>query len=186
MLQWLIPEFHQCRGVRHLNLMRRGQVTLQGFSLVEVFVAILVTVIFLTVSLQLFVTAAYLRVKALQFSEAYNWVQEDFEIVRSKATAFEQDALPYSSYCGAAAANNLAATFIADSSAGLGGTSVTVGTKNLNGKAFELIRTANYASTTYPEQLVALKYSLVPTTGGASILDIDAELVIYAAFRCPS
>lgn len=155
----------------------------QGFTLVEAFVGLLITMISLTIALQMFLTTAYMRARAKQFDDAYAWIQEDFETVRAQAAEFEQGALPYSSHCGTP--NNLAATFITDDTVGLGGTSATLGTKTLNGKDYELTRTAT-PSDIAPERLVALQYELISIENGNPVFEIDAEVVMYAAFRCPS
>lgn len=157
-----------------------------GFTIIEIFVAILITMISLSVALQMFITAAYLRGESGQLGSIQNWIQEDFESVKAKAESFEQDVLPYSSYCGAVLSSNLAATFITDSTAGLGGASVGLGTKNFSGKSLTLTRTADYASSADPTSLVSLNYSLAPASGGTAELEVDAEVAIYAAFKCPN
>ena len=164
----------------------RSQNSALGFTIVEAFVGILITMISLTIALQMFITTAYMRARINQFSGANNWIQEDFETVRTKATTFEQEAVPYSSYCSAAPANNLAAMFITDNTVGLGGASATVGTKTLNGKEYELTRTAAPSSMA-PNRLVTLEYDLFSMENGNPSLEfeIDAEVVIYAAFKCP-
>jgi prepilin-type N-terminal cleavage/methylation domain-containing protein len=58
----------------------------QGFTLVEVLVAILITTIFISVAMQAIVIAAVFKVRARQYSEATNWIQEDLESVRQRAS----------------------------------------------------------------------------------------------------
>ncbi|HEY9781686.1 MAG TPA: prepilin-type N-terminal cleavage/methylation domain-containing protein [Leptolyngbyaceae cyanobacterium] len=58
----------------------------QGFTLVEVLVAILITTIFISVAMQAIVIAAVFKVRARQYSEATNWIQEDLESVRQRTS----------------------------------------------------------------------------------------------------
>ncbi|MGB8701401.1 MAG: prepilin-type N-terminal cleavage/methylation domain-containing protein [Thermosynechococcaceae cyanobacterium] len=157
-----------------------------GFSLVEVLVALMVTMIFVSVTMQIFVSAAFFRARADQFNQAYNWIQEDFETVLYKASQYEAAALPYSTKCSATnPANGLAAGFLTDTTAGLGGASSTVGTRSFGGKSFTLTRTGNYASSANPYKLLGLTYTVTPTDGGPAVADIRTEAVIYAGFKCP-
>lgn len=57
----------------------------QGFTLVEVLVAILITTIFVSVAMQSMVIAAVFKARAQQIAEATTWVQEDVENVRFQA-----------------------------------------------------------------------------------------------------
>lgn len=51
----------------------------QGFSLVEVLVAILITTFFVSVAMQAIVVAAIFKVKAQEYAEATTWIKEDLE-----------------------------------------------------------------------------------------------------------
>ena len=155
----------------------------QGFTVVEIFVAIMVIMISLTVALQMFISAAYLRARSQEYGDVYQWVQEDFETVRSQAVSYESAALPYSTACGLAPASNLAANFI---STVLGGSSVSLGTRSLAGQDVTLNRTATYATSAAPDRLVELQYSLVPVGEIQPSFEMMAEVVVYAAFRCPN
>jgi prepilin-type N-terminal cleavage/methylation domain-containing protein len=57
----------------------------QGFTLVEVLVAILIITVFIATAMQAITIAAVFRVRAKQYSEATNWIQEDLENVRQQA-----------------------------------------------------------------------------------------------------
>lgn len=57
----------------------------KGFSTVEVLVGILLTLIFLGVSMQAMVMATAIKIKAQQDSEATNWIQKDVEYIRGEA-----------------------------------------------------------------------------------------------------
>lgn len=57
----------------------------QGFTLVEVLVAILIASLFVTVAMEAMVLAAVFKARARQYTEATNWIQEDLENVKSQA-----------------------------------------------------------------------------------------------------
>lgn len=64
---------------------------LQGFTLAEVMVGILVIATFMGVAMQIFVTGTSLRVKAQSKSEAMTWIQEDVEFIRHQASQLGSD-----------------------------------------------------------------------------------------------
>ncbi len=57
----------------------------QGFTLIEVLIAILITTLFITIAMQAVVIAAVFKARAKQFAEATNWIQQDLESVRQQA-----------------------------------------------------------------------------------------------------
>ena len=158
----------------------------KGFTLVEVLVTLIVAMIFVSVTLQMFVSAAFFRAKGEQYDQAYNWIQEDYEMVFTEATQYQANVLPASSMCAATTPNNgLAAGFVNDPTVGLGGTTITLGPRTFGGQSFMLTRTANYATSDDPYKLVALTYTVTPTNGGVAIANSDSEVMIYAGLKCP-
>jgi prepilin-type N-terminal cleavage/methylation domain-containing protein len=163
----------------------RNQAT--GFALIEVLVAIMVSSIFVAITMQAIVAAAFFRSRAEQFDEGVNWIQEDLESVMKRAGQYETDIFPraYSSKCDAADnANGLPAGFINDA-AGLGGAEVTVGTKSFGGKSFLLKRSANYEASSDPKLLLKISYEVVPEEGGKAIATTSTEVMPYAVLKCP-
>jgi prepilin-type N-terminal cleavage/methylation domain-containing protein len=57
----------------------------QGFTLIEVLIAILITTLFITIAMQAMVIAAVFKARAKQFAEATTWIQQDLEGVRQQA-----------------------------------------------------------------------------------------------------
>jgi type II secretory pathway pseudopilin PulG len=157
-----------------------------GFALIEVLVALMVTMIFVSVTMQMFVSAAFFRARADQYNQAMNWIQEDFETAFSKAGQYEADATPYSSKCAAQTpADGFAAGFLADVANGLGGTTVTLGPRSFGGKSFVLRRTGNYANTVDPYKLLSLDYRVTVEGGTEDVAQVKTEIALYAAFKCP-
>lgn len=58
---------------------KRLKLAKQGFTLVEVLVAIVIATIFIGVAMQMTVFAALFKVKAQEYAEATTWIQEDLE-----------------------------------------------------------------------------------------------------------
>lgn len=69
-----------------LKFKTRSQEQEQGFTLVEVLVAILITTVFVATAMQAVVIAAIFKARAKQFTEATNWIQQDLERVRQQAS----------------------------------------------------------------------------------------------------
>jgi prepilin-type N-terminal cleavage/methylation domain-containing protein len=158
----------------------------RGFTLVEVMVALMVAAIFVTVTMQALVSAAFFRARAEQFDEAVNWIQEDLEAVINRAGQYEMSATPYSTRCVTSptpAVNGVAAGFLNDTT-GLGGTSATLGPRSVGGKSFTLLRTATTA-TADPYRLLQLTYTVTPEQGGPAVATITTEVIPYAVLKCP-
>jgi hypothetical protein len=174
-------------NLRQIHPLVLLQSSSDGFSLVEALVALLVTTIFIAITMQMFVSAAFFRSKGDQYNQSFNWIQEDYEGVFNKASQYENDAGPASTFCSATTSSNgLAAGFLADTTRGLGGTTTTLGPKTFGGKSFTLTRTGDYATSENPYKLLKLNYTVSPTDGGAAIANINTEVVLYAGFKCSS
>ena len=65
----------------------------QGFTLVEVLVAILVIALFVAVAMQGMVIAALFKARAQQLAKATTWIQEDLENVKSQAAKLQYTSL---------------------------------------------------------------------------------------------
>lgn len=61
----------------------------QGFTLVEVLVAILITTLFVSVTMQGMVIAAIFKAKAQEHAETTTWIQEDLENVKYQAAILQ-------------------------------------------------------------------------------------------------
>jgi prepilin-type N-terminal cleavage/methylation domain-containing protein len=158
----------------------------QGFTIIEVLVALMVAMIFITVTLQMFVAAAYFRSKGDQYNQAFNWIQEDYETVFNRASEYENNVEPASTLCAATnPANGLAANFVSDATRGLGGATTTIGPRTFSGRLFLLTRTGDYTNSANPYKLLKLNYTVTEANGGAAIANINTEVAIYAGFKCP-
>ncbi len=160
-----------------------SQIRDRGFTVVEVLVGMMLSLIFVTITMQIFVTAAYLRAQSTQYNDAYNWVQEDFEQVMSLAQNYQLGASPYPAQCEAETPDTgLAASFLNDV---MEGESMTSGPRDFGGRSFMLTRTGDYNTSTSPDRLLNVNYSIVPVGGGETFFTLQTKVLIYAALKCP-
>ncbi len=61
----------------------------QGFTLVEVLIAILVATIFVAVTMQMMAIATIFKVKAQEYAEATSWIQEELEYLKYQASTYQ-------------------------------------------------------------------------------------------------
>lgn len=182
----------------------------QGFTLVEVLVAILITVAFTAVALQVMVFAAVFKARARQYAEATMWIQEDLE--NSKAQT-KTNNLPFetgtgaSRRCGADPSsdeNNGYAAALQLKLASLDNTkSVTIDGKTfialnsttdepnpqpIGGTQFWLLRN-DTNSPTPPYNILEIKYAVVRDDNGSpsnsSVANLYTEMIPDAALQCP-
>lgn len=100
----------------------------QGFSLVEVLVAILLITTFTLVAMQAVVIATVFKARAKQFAEATTWIQEDLDNVKNQAAQ-----VPYTSTTLTTAALSSQNTIVINSPTGLRvGDALKVGTDATN------------------------------------------------------
>ena len=156
---------------------------LNGFTLIEAMVAMLVAAIFVSITMQALVTAAAFRSRATQYDEAVSWIQEDLEGVLEQAKLYEMNAYPYSSRCGSLiASDGLAAGFMNDR---LGSDIATLGSKSFGGETFKLTRVADYTASSDPFGLLQVTYYVEPEDGGEVVATVSTEIVPHAVLNCP-
>lgn len=73
----------------------------QGFTLVEVLVAILIITLFVTISMEAMVVAALMKARARQYAEATTWIQQDLENLKQQAAILGSTTLSSSAASGA-------------------------------------------------------------------------------------
>lgn len=65
----------------------------QGFTMVEVLIAILIATIFVAVTMQMMAIAAMFKVRAQEYAEATAWIQEDLENLKYQASIYQYTSL---------------------------------------------------------------------------------------------
>jgi prepilin-type N-terminal cleavage/methylation domain-containing protein len=192
MLQVRVLRHHQREGLLQWQGKNRGDCTgngtrsIQGLTLVETLVAMIVGSIFVAIAMQAAVSAAFFRSRAEQYDEAVNWVQEDLEAVVNRAGQYEMNVTPSTKcvFAPASAASGMAAGFLNDATLGLGGASASFGPKEFGGKSYMLNRTAATAAAD-PYRLVQLTYTVTPQDGGSAVATVTTEVIPYAVLKCP-
>ena len=157
----------------------------QGFSLVEMLVAMMVILIFVSITMQIFVSAAFFRVRAEQVNDAYTWIQEDYETLLDLSKLYENSTSVPSTRCNATSpALGLAAGFIIDNALGTPGSMAAISQKYLGGKEFALWRNLNYQTSSNPFKTVKVDYEVRPLAGGQPLTEVKTELILEAVFNC--
>jgi Tfp pilus assembly protein PilV len=161
--------------------------SIEGFTLIEVLVSILVATAFVGLSLQGILTATLLQAKALRRTEALNWIQGDLAELRWQARisqlAFDR------ARCKAPTADRGFADALRDQIAqtdvtGTAPYNVPVQIKrNASGQEFELLRTLSIASSPY--HILSIQYQVRPRQSGAvPVASFYSEVMADAAFQC--
>ncbi len=238
----------------------------EGFTLVEVLVAILIASMFVGVAMQAIAIAAVFKARAQEYTEATAWIQEDLEDIKEQAANFTlpstslttnvnsvagvNTALTVASVTGFQVNDNLiigsdstsntiasidtgtntitlnapldsnwlantvvvatspmcsaaitrttgfadalrdrvTATDVTNGITGITNTNDTITgiskSSKLTTKAFTMTRTATL-SPTVPHNILEIRYTVTPTSGGSSVADFYTEVIPNAVFQCP-
>lgn len=165
----------------------------QGFTLAEVLIAILIASLFVAAAMQAMVVATVFKVRAQEYSEATNWIQQDLEVVKNQASQYNAGA-NHDARCVATTPETGYADGLSDTLSSTGETLVedaNSGTDTANltkpfrsGKEFQLTRTITPVSTA-PYNILRVNYDVSPTSGGSSIATTHTEVIPDASFQCP-
>jgi prepilin-type N-terminal cleavage/methylation domain-containing protein len=161
----------------------------QGFTLIEVLVGILITTIFVLVSMQTLVLAAWYRIRAQEVSDALLLIQEDLENIKYEAATYS--APSGSDFCGGTQTTGYGDAlrdkiYMADGGSAEDTTSTT----------YSLTKTAPSSENDYtinktlsitplaPYAMLQVSYS-VPLNAGGSPYEFYAEVIPDEVFDCP-
>ena len=61
--------------------------------MIEVLVGILITTLFIGISMQFMVLSSLLKARSQQYSEAMSWIQEDLEDIKYQASKYKLSSL---------------------------------------------------------------------------------------------
>lgn len=158
----------------------------QGFTLVEVLIAILITTLFVAVSMQAMVFAAVFKARAQQTAEATTWIQEDLEKVRFEASQYKD-----TTECAATSADNGYADGLRDNVTGSdqsGTNTFTFPNKTFRTSKLFRMRRITTPLNTSPYNLLQINYEVSPiissTTVGSPIAKFYTEVIPDAALQC--
>lgn len=147
----------------------------QGFTLIEVLVAILVASAFIGAVMQVMVSAIALKVAARQRSDITNWIQEDLEFVRYQASTIAQNPSkcnPPDSKDGYAA--QLKAII----------NTKTPSPRTFYNREFQMTRVAEYTTSRNPNRVLNLDYTVTPVGSSNNFMQLRAEVIPDEAFKC--
>jgi Tfp pilus assembly protein PilE len=181
-------------------LMMQGKLkrsTAQGFTMVEVVVAILLTLIFTAISMQAIVMGTAVKVHGDEIASATTWIQEDLEGITTTAnTGIEYDSTttkystnPSLPRCASPTlTTGYASVLLALSVNGgvISSTAAIKKTSTLGNRTYSLVRTAT-AKNAAPYNVVQIDYQVYRGTGTSSpILNtpFHAEVIPGASFYC--
>jgi Tfp pilus assembly protein PilW len=173
----------------------------QGFTMVEVLVGLLLTVVFMGVSMQAMVSATAIRVRAQESSESANWVKADLTIITDQAKAlggYNSTAGTYSSLdtsrCAATTASTGYAALLqstADNNSDTTGADSTIGAEDTDPKRSsignrEYTLRRRTSSTASAPQVLRVQYDVYRGTGTATtpIYSNYSEVIPGAALAC--
>lgn len=162
----------------------------QGFTLVEVSIAILITTLFVGVAMQGIVIAAIFKTKAQEYTEATTWIREDLENLQFSASEYVN-----STRCVATAPNNGYADGLRDLLSGIIPETVNNNslpesnninsTKTNRAKKQYFLRRTTTPSSNPPYAVLEIIYDVSPIAGGSSIASLQSEVIPNGAFQCP-
>jgi prepilin-type N-terminal cleavage/methylation domain-containing protein len=150
-----------------------------GFSLVEVLVSITIIATFMAVALQGMGIAAMLSARAVQSTEAANWIQADLEKLRLHTTATKLTFNP--AFCRPDHAHQ---GFAAALQQHLERESPSITEQSSTGQKFNLGRVLQIDPNQPPYKVLGINYEVTPQAGGKSILSFYTEVIPDAAFTC--
>jgi Tfp pilus assembly protein PilE len=170
--------------------------TAQGFTMVEVVVAILLTLIFTAISMQAIVMGTAVRVHGDEIADATLWIQEDLEDITNKAnTGIEYNGTKYttnptSARCASPTTTTGYASVLnglTSINGGLISSSTRIDKTNSSGsksRTYNLVRTATVKDTA-PYNVLLIDYSVFRgTTSTNPISTFHAEVIPGASFYC--
>ena len=169
----------------------------QGFSLVEVLVAILISTLFVTVTMQAMVIAAYFKVQAKYNTQGMTLIQQNLEQVKYAAT---DSTLYTAARCSAAAYSSGYAKALSDkidadvniklsTADALSSDPIQIGEKS-----FKVTRSYDTTTSPVPYNVLRLTYkfqqwnvstSAFVVSPVATVATVYTEVIPDAAFNCP-
>jgi type II secretory pathway pseudopilin PulG len=187
----------------HLLMLQRKKKhqTAQGFLLIEVLVAILLTLVLTGIAMEVVVMATAVKVHGDELSDATQWIQEDIEDIKVKANGIDsvdpnitpiQYKTPLSRCSATGTGNGYANLLMTPPSTPAitflnGGNTIAASqtftkTSSSGTRTYNLVRTAT-VSTAAPYNVLKLNYS-VNKTSGTNISTFYAEVIPGASFYC--
>ncbi|PZD73069.1 hypothetical protein C1752_02699 [Acaryochloris thomasi RCC1774] len=180
-------------------LLKRQQPN-EGFTLVEVLVGILLVLIFAAVSMQAFVAATALKVRAQEISEADKWINADLESLKVRATQLDLGGTEYNPFLlaclgdsaddgGSNSTEGYGARLNNDivTNAPLSGGNANSMTMNseIGSRPYTLARAFTNVNTS-PYNRLAVTYTVTDQADNSVVATFYSELLPDASLVCPA
>ncbi len=182
----------------HLKIIQgqKNHQTAQGFLLIEVLVAIILTLVLTGISMGVVVMATAIKVRGDEISDATRWIQEDIEDIKVKANeidAFDTTASPIEyrvlTKCTNPTISNSYGSLLMSSSraSSLNGAIITASdtyTKrsSAGSRTYDLVRTSAVKNAA-PYNVLQITYTVNKSSGG-EVSRSYAEIIPGASFYC--
>jgi type II secretory pathway pseudopilin PulG len=174
----------------NLKLLANRQSTSQGFTTVEVLVAMLLTLIFTIIAMQAIVMATAIKVRGQELSEATNWIQTDVESVKAVANQLSYNATTSTytlnpSLCTATSATAGYAKNLQDQSAI--GASNNISKASVLGSRPYILRRETRIKDEAPYSVLEVNYGVykaADTAYASAIAKFYIEVIPGASFSC--
>lgn len=170
-----------------------SQKPVQGFTMVEVLVGILLTLTFTTIATQAMVTATAVRVRAQELTESSDWIQQDLEVVKRTANELNYDSTSATYPISSALATHRTLCAATTSSTGYANTlkttldAASIPTKQsaIGNRPYTLTRTTA-ASTASPYNVLQITYRVFrgTDTTATPISTLYTEVIPGASLAC--
>jgi type II secretory pathway pseudopilin PulG len=162
----------------------------QGFTTIEVLVAVMLTFIFTMIAMQAIVMAAAIKVRGQELSEATKWIMADVESVKilSNSLNYNSSTSNYTidiSRCNATSTSNGYASHLQSQSSI--GTSNTISKTSTLGNRPYTLRRVSTIKTSAPYNVLQLDYGVYraeDTAYTTPIAEFHTEVIPGASFSC--
>jgi type II secretory pathway pseudopilin PulG len=162
----------------------------QGFTMVEVLIAIMLTFIFTMIAMQAIVMATAIKVRGQELSEATNWIQADVESVKSLSNSlnYNSSTSTYTidtSRCNATSSSDGYASNL-QSQSSIGASNTIAKTSTLGSRPYTLRRVSTIKPGA-PFNVLQLDYGVYradDTAYTTPIAQFHTEVIPGASFSC--
>jgi type II secretory pathway pseudopilin PulG len=153
-----------------------------GLTLVEVLIATMIIILFIGISLQALTIAAVFQSRAKVQNDAINWIEEDLEKVREKASAIA----PNPTKCQV---NNPNDGYAKQLQNNLPVINTSNEIREIAGLNYKIVRTPTIIGTGTCEvnacyEILHLNYQVKMEERNVLVTEIDTEVIPDAAFQC--
>lgn len=154
-----------------------------GFTLIEVLAGMLMATIFVLITTQAIAISALYRVRAQRETEAWNWIQEDFEDIKFASLQDIANADCSATVNTNGYAQSLITKVDATTTSPSIKTQADLNIPNLVNKEYNAVRTLDVYNSA-PFNVMTVSYSVIEPTSSQEIANFYTEIIPDEAFQC--